>query len=62
MYWIPSSLYSMGQIYLLKFPAIRKRMGIPELVKHPQEEKSKKDGEGFFTTVKSSKLCSTGWH
>ena len=55
MYWITSSLFSMGQIYLLKFPAIRTRLGIPELVKHPEEDKAKKEGEGFISTVKASK-------
>ena len=58
MYWITSSLFSMGQIYLLKFPGIRSRMGIPELVKHPQEDKAKKEGDGFLATVKSSKSVS----
>ena len=52
MYWITSSLFSIGQISLLKFPVVRAQLGIPEMVKHPPAEKS---GEGFFASAMSSK-------
>ena len=58
MYWLTSSLFTMGQISLLKFPSFRSRMGIPELIKHPQQDKAKKDGQGFLAMVKSSKSAS----
>ena len=56
MYWITSSLFSMGQIYLLKFARFRALMGIPEIVKHPKGETSK---EGLFAKVMSSKSFSS---
>ena len=34
MYWITSSLFSMGQILILKVPSIRSALGIPKLIKH----------------------------
>ena len=58
MYWITSSLFTMGQISLLKFPQFRALMGIPEMVKHPIEKTS---GEGIIATAMSSKfVCANG--
>ena len=52
MYWLSSSFFSMGQIYLLKLRSFRSLMGIPELIIH---ENTKKDSEGFIATLKSGK-------
>ena len=53
MYWLTSSLFSMGQIYLLQLPSFRSLMGIPDLIKH---DDIKKDGKGVVATFKSGKL------
>jgi len=59
MYWLTASTFSMGQILLLKFPQARAALGIPKLVQHPppqpQQLGEKKQGEGFFSTLKQSK-------
>ncbi len=52
MYWLPSSLYSIGQILLLKVPAIKARLGIPEIIVNPQS--SAANSKGFFETFKES--------
>jgi len=48
----------MGQILLLKFPQARAALGIPKLVQHPppqpQQLGEKKQGEGFFSTLKQN--------
>ena len=50
MYWLSSSLISMGQISLLKLRSFRSLMGIPDLIIH---ENIKDDGKGFIATLKS---------
>lgn len=50
MYWLSSSLISMGQISLLKLRSFRSLMGIPDLIIH---ENTKDDGKGFIATLKS---------
>ena len=59
MYWLTASTFSIGQILLLKFPQARAAFGIPKLVHHPppqpQQLGEKKQGEGFFSTLKQSK-------
>ncbi|KAJ8268750.1 hypothetical protein COCON_G00113570 [Conger conger] len=34
-YWLTSNLFSLGQVALLKHPAIRQRLRIPERITHP---------------------------
>ena len=55
MYWLTSSAFSLSQIMLLKLPSFRTAMGIPALVRHP-EQAPKPDvaKQGMFATIKES--------
>ncbi|XP_003383873.1 PREDICTED: mitochondrial inner membrane protein OXA1L-like [Amphimedon queenslandica] len=69
MYWITASFYSMGQILVLKVPAVRTRLGIPNIVNDPfatdnslfkTEDKTsttsqkKKPSEGMVSSIRKS--------
>ncbi|XP_073233175.1 mitochondrial inner membrane protein OXA1L-like [Porites lutea] len=48
-YWVTSNLFTIGQVALLKHPAARKAMGIPEMITHP----SSQDPGGFWENMKA---------
>uniref|UniRef100_A0A8D0G293 OXA1L mitochondrial inner membrane insertase n=1 Tax=Sphenodon punctatus TaxID=8508 RepID=A0A8D0G293_SPHPU len=52
-YWMTSNLFSLGQVAVLRVPAVRKALGIPETVKHSPDAMPAKEG-----LIKSFK---TGW-
>ncbi|PWA28904.1 hypothetical protein CCH79_00012899 [Gambusia affinis] len=43
-YWLTSNCFSLGQVALLRHPAVRRRLNIPERVKHPAAELPQSDG------------------
>ena len=51
-YWVSSNLFTIGQVALLKHPAARKAMGIPEMITHP----SSQDPGGFWENMKAGML------
>ena len=51
-YWVTSNLFTIGQVALLKHPAARKAMGIPEMITHP----SSQDPGGFWENMKAGML------
>lgn len=56
MYWLTSSIFSMGQILMLKVPAIRSTLGIPQIIKHPPPGTEEgKPQKGVMETLKQSK-------
>uniref|UniRef100_A0A8C9SFD1 OXA1L mitochondrial inner membrane protein n=1 Tax=Scleropages formosus TaxID=113540 RepID=A0A8C9SFD1_SCLFO len=52
-YWLTSNLFSLGQVALLRHPAVRRKLNIPERIKHPSSALPK--NEGFIKSIK------TGW-
>ena len=52
-YWVTSNLFTIGQVALLKHPAARKAMGIPEMITHP----SSQDPGGFWENMKAGTIC-----
>ncbi|MBN3299764.1 OXA1L protein, partial [Amia calva] len=52
-YWLTSNLFSLGQVAVLRLPAVRRRLSIPDRVKHPPSALPPQDG-----LIKSMK---TGW-
>lgn len=55
MYWLPSSIYSIAQILLLKLPPVKSRLGIPDTITTPSHTKTAASSKGFFQMVKDSK-------
>jgi YidC/Oxa1 family membrane protein insertase len=53
VYWFTSNAFSLFQVSLLKIPAVRTKLGIEQLVKHPQHLLPKK--KGFVQGIKESK-------
>jgi len=53
-YWITSNVFTIGQVALLKNPAARKAMGIPEMVSYQSEQ----DPGGFFDNLKAGEFNS----
>ncbi len=51
VYWLTSNIFSMGQVAVLRIPAVRKKLNIPEKIKHKPEDVPK--GEGFIKGIKS---------
>ncbi|XP_033626887.1 mitochondrial inner membrane protein OXA1L-like [Asterias rubens] len=51
VYWLTSNIFSMGQVAVLKIPAVRKKLNIPDKIKHRPEDVPK--GEGFIKGIKS---------
>ncbi|XP_027894742.1 mitochondrial inner membrane protein OXA1L isoform X2 [Xiphophorus couchianus] len=43
-YWLTSNCFSLGQVALLRHPAVRRMFNIPERVKHPAAELPQSDG------------------
>lgn len=56
MYWLTASLFSMGQILLLKVPSVRSSFGIPKVVKHPtpSDDGTGRPGSGLMKKFKES--------
>ncbi|XP_028649464.2 mitochondrial inner membrane protein OXA1L [Erpetoichthys calabaricus] len=52
-YWMTSNVFSLAQVMLLKSPAVRKKLRIPERIKH--DASALPVQEGFFKSLK------TGW-
>lgn len=53
MYWLTNSVLSMGQILVLRVPAVRGFFGIPQIIKHPVDM-TKDSGGGFIAKMKES--------
>ena len=53
MYWIPASLFSMGQLALLRVEGVRSFFGIPQMIKHPPEPQEERKG-GVMNYFKDS--------
>nr|AAI52010.1 Oxa1l protein [Danio rerio] len=49
-YWMTSNLFSLAQVAVLRHPAVRQKLRIPERIVHPQS--ALPENEGFFATVK----------
>ncbi|MED6269936.1 hypothetical protein CHARACLAT_004632 [Characodon lateralis] len=43
-YWLTSNCFSLGQVALLRHPAVRRRFMIPERIKHPASAMPQSDG------------------
>uniref|UniRef100_A0A1A7WX45 Oxidase (Cytochrome c) assembly 1-like n=1 Tax=Iconisemion striatum TaxID=60296 RepID=A0A1A7WX45_9TELE len=43
-YWLTSNCFSLGQVALLRHPAVRQKLKIPERIKHPDSVMPKSDG------------------
>ncbi|MFT7812722.1 mitochondrial inner membrane protein OXA1L-like [Arapaima gigas] len=52
-YWLTSNLFSLGQVALLRHPAIRRKLHIPERIQHSPS--ALPQNEGFIKSIK------TGW-
>ncbi|KAJ8261586.1 hypothetical protein GJAV_G00156010 [Gymnothorax javanicus] len=52
-YWLTSNLFSLGQVALLRHPAVRQKLNIPERISHPPT--ALPTNEGFFKSIQ------TGW-
>ncbi|KAG8455446.1 hypothetical protein GDO86_001577 [Hymenochirus boettgeri] len=50
-YWVTSNIFSIAQVGFLKIPAVRKKLGIPERIKH--DPASLPQQEGFMKSLKS---------
>ncbi|XP_072168947.1 mitochondrial inner membrane protein OXA1L-like [Diadema setosum] len=50
-YWLTSNTFSMAQVAILKIPAVRQALNMPEKVKHDPKDLPKK--EGFVQGIKS---------
>ncbi|XP_051983269.1 mitochondrial inner membrane protein OXA1L-like [Xyrauchen texanus] len=49
-YWMTSNLFSLGQVALLRHPAVRQKFSIPERITHPSSALPK--NEGFIESIK----------
>uniref|UniRef100_A0A665V803 Membrane insertase YidC/Oxa/ALB C-terminal domain-containing protein n=1 Tax=Echeneis naucrates TaxID=173247 RepID=A0A665V803_ECHNA len=49
-YWLTSNFFSLGQVALLRHPLVRKKLNIPERIKHPESTLPQSDG--FIASVK----------
>ncbi|XP_051573965.1 mitochondrial inner membrane protein OXA1L-like isoform X1 [Myxocyprinus asiaticus] len=49
-YWMTSNLFSLGQVALLRHPAVRQKFHIPERITHPPSALPK--NEGFIESIK----------
>ncbi|XP_041926673.1 mitochondrial inner membrane protein OXA1L isoform X1 [Alosa sapidissima] len=49
-YWMTSNLFSLGQVALLKIPAVRDKFRIPERIVHPPSAMPQQDG--FIDSIK----------
>ena len=52
-YWITSNLFTLGQVSLLRVPAVRRKFGIPEMIVH----KTAAQKENFWEMFKAGELC-----
>uniref|UniRef100_A0A3B3C066 OXA1L mitochondrial inner membrane protein n=1 Tax=Oryzias melastigma TaxID=30732 RepID=A0A3B3C066_ORYME len=43
-YWLTSNLFSLGQVALLRHPAVRRKFNIPEKIQHPASALPQNDG------------------
>ncbi|XP_038069016.1 mitochondrial inner membrane protein OXA1L-like [Patiria miniata] len=51
VYWLTSNIFSISQVAILKIPAVRTRLNIPEKIKHNPQDMPK--SEGFIQSMKS---------
>ncbi|XP_030636756.1 mitochondrial inner membrane protein OXA1L isoform X1 [Chanos chanos] len=49
-YWMTSNLFSLGQVAVLRLPAVRQRLRIPDRISHPAS--ALPPSEGFITSIK----------
>ncbi|KAM4714860.1 mitochondrial inner membrane protein OXA1L [Anableps anableps] len=49
-YWLTSNCFSLGQVALLRHPAVRQRFNIPERIKHPAS--ALPQGDGLIESMK----------
>ena len=52
MYWTTTSIFSLGQVIILKVPRIRKWLHMPVIVKHPKPPPEQ--SLGFLDQLKKS--------
>lgn len=57
-YWLTSNCFSLGQVLLLRLPAIRQKLNIPERIKHPAS--ALPQNEGFIQSVKKGEFLYAG--
>ncbi|KAI7790712.1 mitochondrial inner membrane protein OXA1L [Triplophysa rosa] len=50
-YWMTSNVFSLGQVALLRHPAVRQKLSIPQRIAHPPSALHK--NEGFIESVKN---------
>lgn len=50
MYWLTNNTLSVVQVFALRFPEVRRKLGIPQRVIHPPSELTK--NEGFIKGIK----------
>lgn len=57
VYWLTSNLFSLAQFSILRQPAVRRLVGIPELMKHPvpsnQSAAGNQGSQGFWETARA---------
>lgn len=49
-YWMTSNVFSLGQVALLRHPAVRQKLNIPQRITHPPSALPK--NEGFIESIK----------
>ncbi|MEQ2170541.1 hypothetical protein GOODEAATRI_001241 [Goodea atripinnis] len=59
-YWLTSNCFSLGQVALLRHPAVRRRFMIPERIKHPASAMPQSDG--LIESMKKGPLRQTFTH
>lgn len=57
-YWLTSNCFSLGQVLLLRLPAIREKLNIPERIKHPASALPQNDG--FIQSMKKGEFLYAG--
>lgn len=58
-YWLTSNCFSLGQVALLRLPAVREKFNIPEKIKHPASALPQNDG--FVQSIKKGGFLYAGW-
>lgn len=58
-YWLTSNCFSLGQVALLRLPAVREKFNIPEKIKHPASALPQNDG--FVQSMKKGGFLYAGW-
>lgn len=57
-YWLTSNCFSLGQVLLLRLPAIREKLNIPERIQHPASALPQNDG--FIQSIKKGEFLYAG--